>query len=393
MMRFLFLIGLAFVFTVSHSQAVSKSWFKGNLHTHSYWSDGDEFPEMVMDWYKTHGYQFVALSDHNILAEGEKWKLITKSKMYLDGFDKYLKKFGNKWVTYKTDSGRIRAKLKTFDEYRPLFESKKFLIIKAEELTDKFEKKHVHMGVVNVQSVIQPQGGSSLHEVLQRNLDAIAQQRRATGVPMLQHLNHPNFYYSITPEDLIDLNGERFFEVYNGHALVNNRGDSTHLGTEEIWDRVNIAYAKAGKPFLYGIGTDDSHNFHAFGPAYSNAGRGWVMVRAAGLSAGSLITAMEAGDFYASTGVVLEDVAVVDGRLSVKVKRTRGVRYKIEFISVGIGNDKVIVSPNEGSSAVFNMKPEHLFVRAKITSDKKKANPVEGVEFETAWTQPVTIRK
>lgn len=47
-----------------------KQWFRGNLHTHSYWSDGDEFPEMIMDWYKSHGYQFVALSDHNILAEG-----------------------------------------------------------------------------------------------------------------------------------------------------------------------------------------------------------------------------------------------------------------------------------------------------------------------------------
>ena len=48
------------------------NWYKGNLHTHSYWSDGDEFPEMVMDWYKTHGYQFVSLSDHNLLARGEK---------------------------------------------------------------------------------------------------------------------------------------------------------------------------------------------------------------------------------------------------------------------------------------------------------------------------------
>src|SRR5436190_14002516 len=138
-MRLVILIGLVSVFTVSDGQNVPKPWLKGNLHTHSYWSDGDEFPEMVMDWYKTHGYQFVALSDHNILAEGEKWTLITKSKLYLDGFDKYLKKYGAKWVTYKTDTGRIHVKLKTFDEYRPLFESKDFLIIKPEELTDRFE--------------------------------------------------------------------------------------------------------------------------------------------------------------------------------------------------------------------------------------------------------------
>ena len=49
----------------------SKQWFKGNLHTHSYWCDGDEFPEVIMDWYKSNGYQFIALSDHNTLAEGD----------------------------------------------------------------------------------------------------------------------------------------------------------------------------------------------------------------------------------------------------------------------------------------------------------------------------------
>src|ERR1041384_2925480 len=79
---------LLLVFTFSINSAAGQ-WYKGNLHTHSYWSDGDDFPEMIMDWYKTHGYQLVALSAHNTLAEGAKWKLITLSKTYLDGFDKY----------------------------------------------------------------------------------------------------------------------------------------------------------------------------------------------------------------------------------------------------------------------------------------------------------------
>ena len=60
---------------------------------HSYWSDGDEFPEMIMDWYKSHGYNFIALSDHNILADGEKWITVRKSRIY-EGFEKYLEKFG-----------------------------------------------------------------------------------------------------------------------------------------------------------------------------------------------------------------------------------------------------------------------------------------------------------
>ena len=49
------------------------TYWKGNLHTHSLWSDGDDFPEMIADWYKRHGYHFLTLSDHNILSEGQKW--------------------------------------------------------------------------------------------------------------------------------------------------------------------------------------------------------------------------------------------------------------------------------------------------------------------------------
>jgi len=42
-----------------------KRWYKGALHCHTYWSDGRVFPEQAAAWYRDHGYQFVALTDHN----------------------------------------------------------------------------------------------------------------------------------------------------------------------------------------------------------------------------------------------------------------------------------------------------------------------------------------
>src|SRR5215207_6695128 len=48
-------------------------WFKGNLHTHSFWSDGDDYPEMIADWYKRNGYNFLGISDHNVLQQGDRW--------------------------------------------------------------------------------------------------------------------------------------------------------------------------------------------------------------------------------------------------------------------------------------------------------------------------------
>ena len=49
-------------------------------HTHSLWSDGNGFPEMVADWYKSNGYHFLALSDHNVLSQGERWMSTTEAR-------------------------------------------------------------------------------------------------------------------------------------------------------------------------------------------------------------------------------------------------------------------------------------------------------------------------
>lgn len=388
-----YILPLLLVFARPSFAQEDQRWFKGNLHTHSYWSDGDEFPEMIMDWYKQHRYDFVALSDHNTLAEGEKWKLITKSKTYLDGFEKYLAKYGKDWVTYRIDTGRIHVRLKTLAEYRTLFEDRNFLIIQAEELTDKFGSKQVHMNATNIQSVIRPQGGSTLQEVMQRNLDAIMAQRRETNVPIMQHLNHPNFYFSITAQNIIDLKGERFFEVYNGHPLVYNYGDSTHPGTEQMWDEINIAYVKQGKPLLYGLATDDSHNYHIFGPTQSNAGRGWVMVKAEALTPEALIAAMETGQFYATTGVTLSESGVRENTLNVVVRPEEGVRYRIDFIGVKVGASKsAIISSTEGLEARLKLTRDYQFVRAKVTSTRSKTNPIGEDENEAAWVQPVRFR-
>lgn len=378
------------ILTFTTVSAQSQVWYKGNLHTHSYWSDGDEFPELIMDWYKNHGYQFIGLSDHNTLATGEKWKKIAKSKLYEDSFAKYLEKYGKDWVTHKIDSGRTLVKLKTLAEYRPLFEDKNFLIIPSEEITSRFENKPIHMNATNVQTIIGPQFGNSVTEVMQKTIDAVLKQREETGVPMILHLNHPNFGWGVSVQDIIDLKGERFFEVYNGHPAVNNYGDSLRPGTEEMWDRINVAYLNRGQPILYGLATDDSHNYHQFGKAFSNSGRGWVMVKAKALTPESLIEALEAGEFYASTGITLEQLSYNKRKLTVAVKPEAGIQYMIEFIGVLRGQQKsTVLKKVMGTKAEFTVTKDHQFVRVRITSTKKKDNPYQEDDVEMAWTQPV----
>ncbi len=373
------------------SRVDQPQWYKGNLHTHSYWSDGDEFPEMIMKWYKSNGYHFVALSDHNILAKGEKWKVIPEKEILRKGFTEYLEEYGEEWVNYHEDTAGLKVKLKTFEEYKPLFEEEgRFLIIQSEEITTGFDNKPVHLNATNIQELIMPKGGNSVAEVLQNNIDAVLQQREETGKPIMPHINHPNFHYGISAEDMIELEGERFFEVYNGHPAVNNYGDSMHIGMEEMWDMINIAYRNRNQPLLYGLATDDSHNYHEFGSKFSNAGRGWVMVKADSLNPGSLIRAMEQGDFYATTGVELNEVIFRDNVLRVDVKEEQGVNYEIRFIGVfDQQSEAEVLDSVKEEYAEFELTEDLLFVRAKIISDKRKVNPYREGEYEVAWTQPV----
>jgi hypothetical protein len=44
------------------------AWLKGNLHTHTTQSDGKLTPSENTRWHADHGYQFIALTDHNRLT-------------------------------------------------------------------------------------------------------------------------------------------------------------------------------------------------------------------------------------------------------------------------------------------------------------------------------------
>jgi len=244
---------------------------------------------------------------------------------------------------------------------------------------------------------------------MQNNIDAVLEQRERTGQAMFPHVNHPNFGWSIKVEDLIALRGEKFFEVYNGHPQVHNEGDELRPSTERMWDILLAERLSDGQELMYGIAVDDAHNYHDLDGEHSNPGRGWVMVRSVSLSAEALVVAMEAGDFYATSGVLLDSIEATDERMSIGVRREPGVRYRIQFIGTRDGYDRSkeelepedasvlyrysddigeVLAEIEGTSWTYTFAGDELYVRAKIVSTKLKKNPYRQGEHETAWVQP-----
>ncbi|MFO1093015.1 MAG: hypothetical protein U0992_06850 [Planctomycetaceae bacterium] len=124
------------------------------------------------------------------------------------------------------------------------------------------------------------------------------------------HLNHPNYTYGVTAEELMRVVGENFFEVYNGSPTVANCGDVHHVDTDHIWDVVlTFRISNLKLPLMYGLACDDSHDYHDLPNREANPGRGWVEVLASELTPEALLAALETGRFYASSGVRIAEVS------------------------------------------------------------------------------------
>ena len=93
--------------------AAEPRWWKGNLHTHSLWSDGDDFPESIADGYKQQGYHFLAMSDHNRMLEGEQWVTESKKNHFPEALEKNRRRFGADWLVRRDHHGTNQFRLKT----------------------------------------------------------------------------------------------------------------------------------------------------------------------------------------------------------------------------------------------------------------------------------------
>jgi hypothetical protein len=299
-------------------------WYKGNTHTHTTRSDGDSPPEQVARWYKEHGYQFLVLSDHNVFTDPAS-------------------------LAHLADST--------------------FLLIPGEELTSSFQRKPVHVNGLNIPHVLEAQTDSTLVGTVQRNVDAV---REVNGVP---HINHPNFGWALDTAVLARIERDRLIEIFNGHPQVHNHGGDDSPGMEAVWDWLLTQGRR-----LYGIAVDDAHHFQGeFSPERSNPGRGWLGVASSSLGAAALMEALEAGHFYASTGVVLDRIQVEPTRLTVHVRPRSNFKYSTEFI----GENGTVLARTGGPRASYTLRGNERYVRARV----------EDSGGAVAWVQPLFVER
>jgi hypothetical protein len=286
-------------------------------------SDGDSTPHEVTTWYREHGYNFLVLTDHNHLTDITGLNAIHAAK-------------------------------------------DRFLLITGEEVSDRYGQKPIHMNAFNPERLVDAQHGDSVASTIQNNVTEI---KKAKGIPSL---NHPNFHWAITIQDMLAVKGLGLFEVYNGHPMVNNDGGGGFASLDEMWD----ALLTAGQR-LYGIAVDDAHQFKVFGKEHSNPGHGWIQVRADTLSSPSILAAIEAGEFYATTGVKLSNLSISPTEYRVEIAPDE--KWEEKSTTYFIGEGGKILAKTFDKNAVYRLTGKEKYVRARVESSG-------GAK---AWTQPV----
>lgn len=268
-------------------------WLKGNLHTHTTLSDGALSPEETVEAFARHGYDFIALTDHDVIAQ--------------------------------------------IPQHAPL------ICLAGVE-----HSARQHILRIGVQSLLP-------HEYSYQSVIDLTLQSGGLVI-----LNHPNWGASHdhwSDAQLLSLERYHGIEIYNN---VIDYMEGSPYATDR-WDTL----LTAGKR-VWGYANEDTHYVEQIGSA-------WNVVNVSHPDRGEILEALKAGRFYASTGVVIEEITVSEGFFGVKTANARELR----LISAG----GEVIERYSGAQALFPLRKAVLYARVEALGEGKAC----------AWTQPVWL--
>lgn len=252
-------------------------WFKGNLHAHTELSDGALSPARVVEIYKKHNYDFLAVTDHDLYDACP--ELSDEDFLILPGGEFAINNLrGERTPQRPEHSFDIVFYLKDPDFPNRLPAGYRFRDPRGSEGFDARLREH---------------------------------RRFADETGNFCVLAHPSGsgHFEVTPSYAPVFGA---IEVYNHSAEVSGgRGSSEHQ-----WD-----YLLRQGHRIWGIASDDAHFKDADGCG------GWIMVSCDRLDTKSVMSAIEAGSFYATTGPQIFELYEENGEIVVKCSPCSEIRF------------------------------------------------------------------
>ena len=248
----------------------SMGYYRANLHCHSTVSDGKKTPEELKEFYRSHGYSAVAFTDHQAFITHN--DLTDDKFVALNGYELDANDPSGSGKTChicfvaldpENDLDVCYHRTKYFWGNSAGYRDK----VHFDENAPDFERVYSHEGI---------------NEMIKRGRDG----------GFFVTYNHPTWSLESYPE-YSGYKGMNAMEITNYGCQVEGYDDDNGHAYDDIL---------RGGERIFCVSTDDNHNHIPDNDPRSDSFGGYVMINAPRLGYRELTSALENGQFYASTG-------------------------------------------------------------------------------------------
>jgi hypothetical protein len=365
----------------TYSDFLSFNQYKGNLHCHSYHSDGSQYCDETALWYYNNGYQVLSITDHD--AYGDQDGGLVKNMKFQT--DSVVHDWDGDGVIHNMWEYRSGAEVYIRDYSKPAFpwvprnwqleKPGKFIILNGIE----YSFGHPHINAIN-----HPAGPNIRPRESYKFIDYVHSNNG------LVFLNHPEEYGNDPSEvfkdpDLCRLDG---LEVMNGFNARDNRNGNNPDGSPGIFEVLWDACLNAGLHF-WGFANDDSHNVDTSYLTnvewFASAGSAWNMLWAKELTRPAIVEALKAGAFYGSCGIKIENVRVT--RKYITVTSSNATHIKV------IGDGGRILMSVDAPGIKYVLRGDEKWIRIDLWNDTLCYPGTLPQYTQKAWLQPILLDK
>jgi hypothetical protein len=292
-------------------------WYRGVWHCHTTESDGARAAEDVVAWYAGRGYDFLAITDHNRVTPAPR-SAVAGGVVLVPGVE--------------VDAGRTGI------------------------------GTAFHILGIGLRAMIDvPRETAARHAL---PAQTVVDRLRESGATVF--VAHP-YWSGVVADDLMALRDITGIEVYNAN---------TELDIGKGYSGVHWDDCLTRRRPLLAAANDDAHW------KIADYGKAWTMLRAAeGLTAESVAAGLAAGSFYASTGVVLDDV-VFDGETATVRVAAPGAR-DVRFVCDTRWGSRVYAGDTPLREASHSLRGRERYLRIEVT----------GPDGTMAWTNPLFVER
>ena len=311
--------------------ASNRGKFKGNLHLHTTWSDGNSEASEVVDRYRQKGYHFLCFSDHDIYTRTNEFD--SENFVILPGMER----------------GGLNPTIDTNDNLG-------FHFTVLDNPNWKAQERYSHL-----QQFDYPQKWEGEQSVA----DCIQELQEHGNLVIL---NHPEWH--MTSFEVMKKFDFFAVEIYN-HATEWNLSSS--YGTA-YWD-----YALQNGKRLFGVAADDAHDYSRRGEVQEYGG-GWIVVDSDHLTQQALISSIEDGNYYSSTGPEIYDFRVEDDMVKIHCSPVQYIMFKSWPVRGEFLVDRDGTRPMTEASCKIDSRMAYIRVECIDRFGKE------------AWTNPIYIQ-